>query len=169
MIQPSAIVVDGGIRSLGRFIGEKLEAAFATVRVLVQDYTDHPFSGIDVVAKTGAGSVEGKTNGNGTVVLKVPYTVSKDDLISVVAYLPEGAVTKQQRVSESFRDVITFRSVERAPRSILNTVEAIMGASGLAVFVAGRLVKTDIVSDILTMLGEIGVIGALFHRLGRGI
>lgn len=161
-IQPGLMKVDGGIRSLGRFYGLG-ETASARVRVLVQDYQDRPFTGI----KVEAGHVTGFTNGNGTVVLDVPYD-SSSRRITVFAHLPEGVISKEVDPVGVDREVMAFRSVEKAPQLIANAAEIGLAAGGIVVFVTGRLVKTEIVSDILTMLGEIGVIGAVFHRLGRG-
>jgi len=169
--QPAMMIAHGGIRSLGRFYNDgSLGAVGARVRILVQDLSDRPFSGIRVRAgELTATPVEGVTNGNGTVVLDVPVSSESGVFIHIFAVLPEGEVKRTILASDASKEVVTFRSIEKAPQPIATTVEVSMVGVGIITFVVGRLIKTEIISDILTMLGEIGVIGAVFHRIGRGL
>ncbi len=158
--RPSMLVEMGRINGLGRY---SLRGEY-TIRAEVRDIHGRPFSGITVQVSAEDGrSAEGTTNSDGTVV--IPFSTGVQN-INVIALLPEGpSPTKTLTMEYASREIITFRSVESAPQPIVNTLEALAGGGGLLLLLAGIWLK----STPVQVIGEIGMVSAVFNRVGRAL
>ena len=150
----------GRINGLGRY---SLRGDY-TIRAEVKDVHGRSFPGITVQVSAEDGhSTEGVTNSDGIVVL--PFSTGVQN-INVIALLPEGpSPTKTITMEYASRKIITFRSVENAPQPIVNTLEAIAGGGGLLLLLAGLWLK----STPVQVVGEIGMVSAVFNRVGRAL
>lgn len=163
-MQPSLMSVPGRIRFAK--MGDASEGKQSvTLRLLVKDFKDRPFGGIEwEVLRGGLGemSIPGRTDGNGTSV--VTFETS-EPRFTVCVHMPEGEVRKGVLVADAASEVLVMRSVQEAPQAILNTMEIVAGSTGLALIVAGLLSGITLVERA----GETAVMATIFYRVGRAV
>jgi hypothetical protein len=158
--QPDCMV----IRDLGRIhdLGDLPPEAGYTVRVQVLDVYGKPWTGIPLgVAFQSAPVEQTVTNGDGVSI----WHHGTSDVtmpIDVFAYTPDGPL---KGVFDPKTDtVLTIRSSVPAPKPLVTVVEGVLGGAGVAMTAIGYL--ADIA--ILRTFGELGIVAAVFARIGRG-
>lgn len=132
------------------------------VRILVQDRRDKPFAGIPVRIHADNRIHETKTNGNGVAIVDVAIP-SGTNTITASALLPEGPSVQVIPVPEIPRRVVTFRSVEQAPRVLLTVPEIIAGTGGMLSAAIGFIWNIE----WLKVLGESLFVVSLFSAFTR--
>lgn len=158
-MQPSLMVVRGRIGWLGE------AKAPVTLRLLVKDFKDRGFSGVDwTIQRNGAGEMPltGQTNGNGSSIITFDTSAPR---FVVMIHLPEGDVMRSMSVEDAKSDVMTVRSVQAAPQAILTTMEIVAGSSGLALIALGFFGNLGLVQR----LGETVFMATAFYRVGRAV
>lgn len=162
-MQPTFMNVPGRIRWAR--MGDASEGKSVTVRLLIKDFKDRPFAGVQwEILRGGIGemSIPGVTDGNGTSV--VTFETS-EPRFTVCAHMPEGEVRRDVMVVDAASDLIVMRSVQEAPQPLLNTMEILAGGAGLGLIIVGLVTGITLVERA----GETAVMATIFYRVGRAV
>lgn len=158
-LQPSCMV----IRDLGRMETPGLGLIPVTIRVNVVDLCGKPFPGVQISASTVNGQAVVDTNADGAAILDLAANFP-DEKINVYAYLPEGQASHVFNMIGDSSKPITFQTATPAPKPLVTLTEGLLGSAGIVMTSIGYLADVA----ILRTFGELGIVAAVFARIGRG-